>query len=100
MARREAFGEDEGAIMIEPDINIKDKFEAINLPCNMERRVNNTFNAPMQPVVGIDLKKKAKVPQSTKTYDTDTDNNTASEAEDHQINSGHTKKTVNFEKAQ
>jgi len=25
--RKEAFGEDEGAIMIEPDFNIKDKFE-------------------------------------------------------------------------
>ena len=49
MVRKEAFKEEEGAIMIDPDINIKEKFEEIDLPCNTERRMNNSINAPIRP---------------------------------------------------
>jgi hypothetical protein len=40
--------EDSNVILIDPDINIKEKFEAIDLACNKEQRINNTFNAPMR----------------------------------------------------
>ena len=49
MVRKEAFKEDEGAIMIDPDINIKEKFEEIDLPCNTVKRINNSINAPIRP---------------------------------------------------
>lgn len=87
MVRKEAFREDEGAIMIDPDINIKEKFEQIDLPCNREDRINNTFNAPLRQKVsnqspsasGEATKKRGpRGPKSLKTYDTDTDTNPAS----------------------
>ena len=40
--------EDANVILIEPDINIKEKFEAIELACNSEQRINNTLNAPIR----------------------------------------------------
>ena len=40
--------EDPNVILIEPDINIKEKFEAIELACNKEQRINNTLNAPVR----------------------------------------------------
>ena len=40
--------EDPNVILIEPDINIKEKFEAIELACNREHRINNTLNAPVR----------------------------------------------------
>ena len=40
--------EDANVILIEPDINIKEKFEAIELACNSEQRINNTINAPIR----------------------------------------------------
>ncbi len=47
--KKEPFKPDEtNVIMIDPDINIKEKFEQIDLACNMEQRINNTFNAPMR----------------------------------------------------
>jgi len=49
MVRKEAFKEDEGAIMLDPDINIKEKFDQIDLPCNEENRINNTIGAPLRP---------------------------------------------------
>jgi len=82
MARREAFGEEEGAVMIEPDFNIKDKFEKILLPCMQEERINNTMNAPVKR----SPQKQSKTHLlDQKTYDTDTDTNQVSE--DEQINS-------------
>ena len=45
MVRKEAFREDEGAIMLDPDINIKEKFDQIKLPYDNELRMNNTVNA-------------------------------------------------------
>lgn len=35
MVRYEPFKEGEGAILIDPDINIKEKFDKIDLPCNL-----------------------------------------------------------------
>jgi len=49
MVRKESFKEDEGAILLDPDINIKEKFDQIDLPCNTEDRINNTINAPVRP---------------------------------------------------
>jgi len=49
MVRKEAFKEDEGAILLDPDINIKEKFDQIDLPCNQEDRINNTINARVRP---------------------------------------------------
>ena len=47
--KKEPFREEEGNfILIDPDINIKEKFEAIDLACNREQRLNNTFNAPLR----------------------------------------------------
>lgn len=40
--------EETNVIMIDPDINIKEKFEQIDLACNMEQRINNTINAPVR----------------------------------------------------
>ena len=67
--RKEAFKEDEGAVMIEPDINIKEKFDQIDLPCNLENRINNSMNAPKREKIV----KENRIPHSNKTYDTDTD---------------------------
>lgn len=79
MVRKEAFKDDEGAVMIDPDIKIREQFEKIELPCNQENRMNNSLNAPIR---AKDKKKGPKMPKSQKVYDTDTDNNTISEAEE------------------
>ena len=79
--RQESFKEDEGAILLDPDINIKEKFDQIDLPCNQEDRINNTLNAPKRPEQILPTsshsgkKKVPKGPVSHKTYDTDTDGN-------------------------
>lgn len=47
--KKEPFKEDdENVILIEPEINIKEKFDQIDLMCNKEHRINNTFNAPLK----------------------------------------------------
>ena len=74
-AKKESFKEDEGAIMIDPDINIREKFAQIELPCNKEKRINNTFNAP----VSTKDEKKRGPAVNAKVYESDA---TASEAED------------------
>ena len=62
-------------------MNIKEKFDQIDLPCNQEDRINNTLNAPKRPeqitsTSSHSSKKKVpKGPVSHKTYDTDTDGN-------------------------
>ena len=44
--RLEGFREDDkSVIMIEPDIDIKQKFDEVSLECLMEERINNTFTA-------------------------------------------------------
>jgi hypothetical protein len=67
---------DDNVILIEPDINIKEKFDLIDLPCNKEQRINNAYNAPIRPQSAIVKEKitKPSPPQSFKQYDTDTDN--------------------------
>jgi hypothetical protein len=35
--------DDKNVIMIEPDIDIKKKFEQVDLECNKDERINNTF---------------------------------------------------------
>ena len=47
--KKQPFNVDDGnVILIDPDIKIKEKFEQIDLPCNTEQRINNTFNAPIR----------------------------------------------------
>ena len=92
MVRKEAFKDDEGAILLDPDINIKEKFDEIELPCNQEDRINNSINAPLRPGLGQDQqeiavggesgkKRGPRGPINHKTYDTDTDTNPASGSE-------------------
>jgi hypothetical protein len=72
--------------MIDPDINIKEKFEQIDLACNMEQRINNTLNAPVrtrEEMIQLaqqmmkEKEREAKLRMApkiaTKQYDTDTD---------------------------
>ena len=47
--KKEPF-KDDNVILIDPDINIKEKFEKIDLPCNVESRMNNAVNAPVKIV--------------------------------------------------
>lgn len=52
--KKEPFKDDDGnVILIDPDINIKEKFEEIDLACNKEKRINNTINAPMKTLEQI-----------------------------------------------
>ena len=84
MVKKEPFREDEGAIMLYPEINIQEKFDKIKLPCDKETRINNTIDAPLRAArqgnPSLSKKKGPKMPLSNKTYETDTDNQ-ASDAE-------------------
>mgnify|MGYP001563999658 CR=1 FL=1 len=68
---------DENVISIEPDINIKEKFEQIDMLCNTEQRINNTVNARIKLTKEkVEVQTniyKSNVPVITKQYDTDTD---------------------------
>lgn len=74
--KQEAFKE-EDIILIEPDIDIKQKFEEIDLLCNTEYRLNNTVNAAIRPPGTYERlpksNNKVQRPTSTKNYDTDTE---------------------------
>jgi hypothetical protein len=56
------FKDDNNIILIEPDINIKEKFDKIDLPCNTEQRINNTLNAPIRPPSAIVKEKTVTKP--------------------------------------
>ena len=93
--KKEPFKEDEGdVLLIDPDINIKEKFDKIDLACNQEQRINNTLNAPIRTKEQIAMdalaqsllnqhqvnSPKMQPPKVTgKQYETDTDNNTDTE---------------------
>ena len=66
---------DDNVILIDPDIDIKEKFEAIDLACNKEQRINNQVNAVVRSREEImelnKLREKAKAPVVKKEYDTD-----------------------------
>jgi hypothetical protein len=62
-ARKDPFKEDEGAVNIDPDINIRDKFNKIRLPCEESVRLNNSFNAP---VIEQKVRRPAGKPVQTK----------------------------------
>jgi len=87
MVRKEEFKEEDGAVMLEPEVDVKETFDKIihsEVP-----RLNNTLDAPVRdkPVQPIDPSKlppefrevksdflsKKKVPPPKKNYDTDTD---------------------------
>ncbi len=79
--KKEPFREEEGNfILIDPDINIKEKFEQIDLACNKEQRLNNTINAPVRTKEQLAALQKSHAPKvASKQYDTDTDHNTDGE---------------------
>lgn len=73
--------------MLEPGINIKEKFDQIELACNKEQRINNTINAPVRTkeqmalaALSKHLANQQQSPKSpapklmSKSYETDTDN--------------------------
>jgi hypothetical protein len=67
MIKKESFKDDEGAAIIDPGYDIKEKFEEIDLPCNNERRLNNTINAPIKPTTPRDgSESRRKGPKSNK----------------------------------
>jgi hypothetical protein len=71
MVNKRAFKEEDGAIMLDLDINIKEMFEQIELPCNLVDRMNNSIYAPVRKTLLPDKKKAPKQPLNNKTYDTD-----------------------------
>ena len=61
--RRDQFNEaDDDVILIDPGVNLDEKLREIDLPCNLEQRINNQIDAPMK------TKHKAPAPQVRKTY--------------------------------
>lgn len=67
MVKKTAFKDDEGAAIIDPGYDIKEKFEEIDLPCNNEQRINNTINAPLKPKSPRDFSEsRRKGPKSNK----------------------------------
>ena len=66
MVKKEAFKDDEGAAIIDPGYDIKEKFEEIDLPCNTDRRLNNTINAPIRPSTPRESSERRKGPKSNK----------------------------------
>jgi hypothetical protein len=82
MVKKESFKEEDGAIMLDPDINIKAKFDQILMDCNKDNFINNSIDAPVRATpIESEGKKKDKKPLPSKTYDTDTDPASASEEE-------------------
>ena len=66
MVKKESFKEEDGAIMLDPDINIKVKFDEIIMDCNKTNYLNNSINAPIRTTPLPEPKKKDKVPQKSK----------------------------------
>ena len=67
MVKKEAFKEDEGAAIIDPGYDIKEKFEEIDSLANNSRRLNNTMNAPIRPTTPRDgSESRKKGPKSNK----------------------------------
>jgi len=67
--RKDAFNDDDGAvILIDPGMDLDDKLKEIDLPCNLEERINNAYDAPFRP-----LPAKEKAPVIQKTYESDSE---------------------------
>jgi len=67
MVKKEAFKEDEGAAIIDPGYDIKEKFEEIDSLTNNSKRLNNTMNAPIRPTTPRDgSESRKKGPKSNK----------------------------------
>jgi|TARA_B110001450_G_C17158131_1_gene294057 hypothetical protein len=68
MVKKEAFKDDEGAAIIDPGYDIKEKFEEIDSLTNNARRLNNTMNAPIRPTTPRDgsSDNRKKGPKSNK----------------------------------
>jgi len=48
--RKEAFSQDdESVLMIDPGLDVDQIFGDVELPCNLNRRLNNTLYAPILP---------------------------------------------------
>ena len=67
---REPFKEDEGAVNLDPDINIEEKFRKVLEDADDEDRMNNQLNAPSRVIETTTKSKKLKFGQR-KTYESD-----------------------------
>ena len=67
---REPFKEDEGAVNLDPDINIEEKFRKVLDNEDDEDRMNNQFDAPTRQIEIATRGKKLKFGQR-KTYESD-----------------------------
>jgi hypothetical protein len=67
--RKEAFEDTPDVFLLDPDTELDAKLDAIDLPCNMEVRINNAIDAPLKSQV--QAKTKAPSPGSSKAYDSD-----------------------------
>lgn len=54
--------------MIDPGMNLDDRLREIDLPCNLEERINNAIDAPLKPSPA-----KEKAPAIHKTYESDSE---------------------------
>ena len=65
---REPFKEDEGAVNLDPDINIEEKFRRVLEAADDDERMNNQLNAPVRAI--RTSPKRLKFGQK-KTYESD-----------------------------
>lgn len=61
---QEPFKEDDGAVNLDPGIEVADQFEKITLPCNEGTYINNQIDAPTREKLGFKQVKR-------KTYESD-----------------------------
>ena len=82
--------------MLDPDINIQEKFNLIDLPCNQENRINNNLNAQIRKDQGNvqGEPKKMRFITSSKSYDTDKEQESGADEEQKQIGGKIMKKTT------
>ena len=70
--RKEAFDfDDENLVLIDPGMDFKSIFKGIDLPCNLDTRINNTETAPTRQ------QQNSSKALSRKHYESDSDGNSA-----------------------
>jgi hypothetical protein len=69
--RKEAFEDTPDVFLLDPDTELDAKLDAIDLPCNIERRINNSIDAPFMSQVSP--RSKAPSPGNSKAYDSDSE---------------------------
>jgi hypothetical protein len=69
--RKEAFEDTPDVMLLDPDTELDAKLDAIDLPCNMEARINNAIDAPLK--TQSSPRSKARGPGNSKAYDSDSE---------------------------